>query len=200
MAGSGVSIYCPHCHRHTGLNYAPAAYDTGYNKKYTPAVWSKSESESWWIGICNYCTEPVLCLNGGRTIYPSELPQPTDDRVPEPMKTDFDEAKSCYHQHLYRACSVMARRCMQSACLDKGVASGNLVGQIEQLRERGLITEEIKEWADVVRWVGNDAAHPESPPVEEEDAKDILELTEQFLRVLYVAPSIARERRERRGR
>lgn len=48
---------------------------------------------------------------------------------------------------------------------------------------------------DVVRWIGNDAAHPNKDKVEREDAEDILSLAEQFLQVLYVAPAIAQTRR-----
>jgi len=71
------------------------------------------------------------------------------------------------------------------------------VDQIEELANEGVITSELKEWAHVVRWVGNDAAHPDSLEVTEEDAEDILKLAEQFLHVLYVTPAIARERKGR---
>jgi hypothetical protein len=55
-----------------------------------------------------------------------------------------------------------------------------------------VIKKELKEWADVVRWVGNDAAHPGKQMVNERDAQDILKLAHQFLHVIYVAPAIAR--------
>ena len=61
-----------------------------------------------------------------------------------------------------------------------------------------IITKDIKEWADVLRWVGNDAAHPESQEVTKEDAEDILKLAEQFMHVLYVATAIAKEQRSKR--
>jgi hypothetical protein len=63
-----------------------------------------------------------------------------------------------------------------------------------------VITNDLKEWADVVRWVGNDAAHPDKQPVNEEDAQDMLNLAEQFLHVIYVAPAIAKEQRTKRGK
>jgi len=52
----------------------------------------------------------------------------------------------------------------------------------------------------VVRWVGNDSAHPDKQIVTEKDAQDILKLTEQFLHVIYVAPAIAKEQRIKRGK
>jgi hypothetical protein len=94
----------------------------------------------------------------------------------------------------------MARRSMQSACIDKGAKKKNLVDQVDELKNNGVITNDLKEWADVVRWVGNDAAHPNKDIVEKDDAKDILELAEQFLHVIYVAPAIAKERRTKRNK
>jgi len=95
----------------------------------------------------------------------------------------------------------MARRAIQSACIDKGAdKSEKLVKQIEELADKGVITNDLKEWADVVRWVGNDAAHPKKDKVTKEDAEDILKLAEQFMHVIYVAPAIAKERRRKRGK
>jgi hypothetical protein len=52
----------------------------------------------------------------------------------------------------------------------------------------------------VVRWVGNDAAHPGGQEVLKDDAEDTLKLAEQFLHVLYVTPALAKARRVARGK
>ena len=52
----------------------------------------------------------------------------------------------------------------------------------------------------MVRWVGNDAAHPGGDPVTAEDADAILKLAEQFLYVVYVAPAIAKAVRTKKGK
>ncbi len=87
---------------------------------------------------------------------------------------------------------------MQSACIDKGATKDRLVDQLQELATNGIITKDLKEWADVVRWVGNDAAHPDKENVNKDDAEDILKLAEQFLQVIYVAPAIAKERMNKR--
>jgi hypothetical protein len=51
-----------------------------------------------------------------------------------------------------------------------------------------------------VRWVGNDAAHPNDQNVTKEDAEDSLKLAEQFLHILFVTPAIAKARRTERGK
>jgi Domain of unknown function (DUF4145) len=62
------------------------------------------------------------------------------------------------------------------------------------------LQKEIKERATVVRWIGNDAAHSDKQAVTREDAKDCLDLAEQFLHVIFVAPAIANARKAERGK
>ena len=89
---------------------------------------------------------------------------------------------------------------MQSAALDKGASPGMLVDQMADLAAKGIITGDLKEWADVVRWVGNDAAHPGGDAVGQEDAEGILRLAEQFLHVVYVTPALAQSMRAKKGK
>jgi hypothetical protein len=196
-----VSIFCPYCHRYTSLTVAQKEVNTGGGRSIiTKLIWERSSESHWWIGICNNCKDPVLIHNIGDTIYPHPLPSPTDVRIPEKIRHDLDEAKMCFSVDAYRACAVMARRVMQVTCIDKGSKKEKLVDQLSELATGGKITTDLKEWADVVRWVGNDAAHPGSDEVTKEDSEDILKLAEQFLNVIYVAPAIAQERRKKIGK
>jgi hypothetical protein len=189
-------IFCPHCQVQTALSVAPVIYQDAFRQEFsTSAIWNKNTGERWWIGVCNNCLNPVLVKNNGVEIYPRPFPTPTDERIPEPMRQDLIEAKLCFSIDAYRACAVMARRTLQNACIEKGATKNDLVHQINELKANGVITKDIKEWADVVRWVGNDAAHPNKDTVEMKDAEDILDLAEQFLQVLYVTPAIAQARR-----
>ena len=72
--------------------------------------------------------------------------------------------------------------------------------QIAELAKLGVITKEIQDWATVVRWVGNDAAHPNKDEVKEEEAKDCLLLAEEFLKVIFVTPAIANARKAARNK
>jgi hypothetical protein len=170
------------------------------SEKTTVALWKKDNKNNWWIGVCNSCRMPVLVLNKGQIVYPNPLPSPSDTRIPEHIRNDLDEAKTCFSIKVCRASAVISRRAMQSACIDKGAAKERLVDQLHELADSGVITKELKKWADVVRWVGNDAAHPDKQTVTEKDAEDILHLAEQFLHVIYVAPAIAKEQRTKRGK
>lgn len=143
---------------------------------------------------------PTLVLGEGSTIYPNPLPSPTDSNIPKELAVDLDEAKMCFSVGCHRACAVMARRCIQNACNEKGAKEKDLVKQIKELCQLGIITKDIEEWATVVRWVGNDAAHPGKDPVTKEDAEDCLKLAEQFLHVIFVASAVAKARRAARNK
>ena len=138
--------------------------------------------------------------NNGHHIFPAPLPKPTEPSIPQSIREDIDEAKICFSVAAYRATAVMARRAMQVASIDKGAKSDKLVSQITELKISGQITTDLKEWADAVRWIGNDAAHPNGVTVSKEDAEDVLHLAEQFLHVLYVAPALAAGIKKRLGK
>jgi hypothetical protein len=164
------------------------------------AVWRKNSQDYWWMGVCNNCHEPVLVLRDGWRIFPVPQPSPTDERIPKKIRNDLIEAKISFSVDAFRACAVMARRSIQSTCLDKGASNNDLVVQIEELTTKGIITKDLRDWATAVRWVGNDAAHPASAEVTKHDAEDILKLAEQFLHVIYVAPAIAKELATKKGK
>jgi Domain of unknown function (DUF4145) len=200
-----TSINCPHCHRYTDLRQAQHTVSARYTPDLTqdikvPASWNENNSNDCWIGVCNACQNPVLVLAGGALIYPNPRPTPTDNNIPEDIRIDLDEAKRCFVSSCYRGCAVLARRVIQVTGLSKGAQKKNLVEQIDELFTTGVITNDIKEWATVVRWIGNDAAHSDKQAVTREDAKDCLDLAEQFLHVIFVTPAIANARKAERGK
>lgn len=195
-----ISIYCPHCHKNTSLRSAQThAHYGGHDFLVNTETIIAPNRSSWWIGLCNFCDEPVLVKGEGDEYYPTPLPAPTDKRIPEDLRKDIDEAKKCFSMDCYRACAVLCRRSIQLACLLKEAKKGKLEDQIKELSEKGIITKGLADWATVVRWIGNDAAHPEAPIVDREEADDCLKLAEQFLHVLFVTPSIAEERKKKRA-
>lgn len=200
MSTKPISMYCPYCHKHTSVTHARIKVWVGHSAYIGEGEWQADSGAVWWIGLCNFCHRPVLVRDDGQQIFPTPRPSPTDERMPSNIRSDLDEAKACMNVSAFRACAVMARRAIQSACIDKGAKKDKLVDQLNELATNVTITKDLLDWASLVRWVGNDAAHPDSKSVNKDDAEDILSLAEQFLHVLYVAPAMAKERREKRGK
>ncbi|MFN0075338.1 MAG: DUF4145 domain-containing protein [Prosthecobacter sp.] len=189
------SIYCPHCHKHTAPRMGGHQREGSYGSTVTVPAIADVHGHQWWIGICNSCQMPVLIHENGSTVYPSPQPSPTDPLIPESLADDLDEAKVCFTNECYQATAVMARRCIQRACVEKGGdPKKRLVDQIAALTSAGHITKDIEDWATVIRFIGNDGAHPGSDSVTDEEAEDCLKLAEQFLHVLFVTPALAQQR------
>lgn len=190
------SIFCPYCHERTSLNIrAQHTIDSAHLQ--------------YQIGECNGCNGCVLVLRPSdpyRTtsdkpisiIYPHPLPVSVSDIVPENIRIDMSEAKLCLSISAFRGAATLARRTLQVICMEKGAKKEKLADQIDELSEKNIITDEIKKWAHEIRYVGNDAAHPNDALVTKEDAEEILELLDSLCDVLYIAPSKAEKRREAR--
>jgi len=198
------SIYCPYCHKHTALSVANGRSDIDIRHQRIESIFRNKIGE-WWIGVCNSCRNCVLVKETENQygeykisdIFPHPLPKPIDIRVPDFIKKDLEEANSCLSIGARKATCGLARLILQLVCLDKGATEGKqLYDQIVELFDKRVITNEIKEWAQTTRIVGNDAFHPNknSPIIEKEDAEDIMNLVEQMIYILYITPAIAKEK------
>ena len=189
------SIYCPKCRRHTNL-----IYRTGYERFLTVGKYLYYAVEE-----CNNCQQHFLTIRTknqyGQILksYPEGLPKTVNSLIADNVRKDFEEALLCQSVGAYRGAAVLARRAVQLICLDKGAKKDEkLYKQIEELFDNNIITQDIKDWADEVRYIGNDAAHPNKEEVNKEDSEDILELLESLCDVLYVAPARAAKRKQKR--
>lgn len=194
-----TSAYCPHCQQHTLITVVINNLEL-YGSKYTKCVHKIRNGDNyWWIGECHNCNRVVLVLNNGIEIYPRTKPQPSDERIPDDIKEDFDDAKMCFSVSCYRASTAMSRRALEACCVNKGADENkNLQGMIEDLFNLGIITKRVKDWADSIRWIGNDAVHINANKIIREDSEDILKITKQILDLIYVFPAISQERLDKR--
>src|SRR3989344_4337926 len=127
------SIYCPFCHKYVSLN------DRGS---------FASRHGRYWIGECNACFKCVIINDSSNEVFPLPIPKSVDERIPQSIRHDFEEALKCLSLPAYRASAVMARRALQCICLDKGAdEKAKLEKQIDWLFDQGIITKELKEWA-----------------------------------------------------
>lgn len=198
-----ISAYCPHCNQYTLITIAEnnAQWEIRHNCGMIAfCVYKVRNVEHyWWIGECHNCNRLVLVLNQGREIYPRPKPQPSDKRIPDDVKEDFDEAKMCFSVNCYRASTAMSRRALEACCVNKGADENkNLQGMIEDLFNLGIITKDVKDWSDTIRWIGNDAVHINANKITREDSEDILKITKQILDLIYIFPAISQERLDKR--
>lgn len=194
------SIFCPYCHEHTNLTI---------QTQYTVQPDEVKIPLQYQIGECNGCGKCVLVLRPTRSramasdlpimkVYPNPLPSEISIIVPENIRNDINEARLCLSVGAFRGAAVLSRRALQVICLEKGSEKDKLVDQIDDLFTKNIITDDIKNWAHEIRYVGNDAAHPNDAQVLREDAEEIMELLDSMCEVLYIAPAKAENRRKAR--
>jgi len=65
------------------------------------------------------------------------------------------------------------------------VEERNLSASLRKLKELALIDDQLFEWSDALRVVGNEAAHGVGIVVSQADAKDAIEFTNAILDYLF---------------
>jgi hypothetical protein len=146
-----VTCNCPYCGVHVAFTLASTTAGAQVF-----AVWQQNNHTQWWIGICPSCNNAALVcdkhVEGRLIVYPNPKPSRSDEHIPDAIRRDLDGAKLCFSVSAHRASAVIARRTIQAICLDKGATKGNLIEQLHDLASKGVITKELKDWGDVVRW------------------------------------------------
>lgn len=115
--------------------------------------------------------------------------------VPENVEKFYMQSANSLAAKLYDASSMMSRKVLEVAVKALNPSgSGKLYHRIEQLYSAGAITEDLKDWAHIIRDDGNEAAHEEEP-VAEEHAKELLSFCEIFLMYTFTMPGMVNAKR-----
>jgi hypothetical protein len=132
-------------------------------------------------------------------IYPGD-PQAMDPSVPENIANSYLEARRVYRDASGpTAAAIMCRRTLEGICDHFGAEGGNLVRKLDSLNKEGIIDKKIHQWAnDVLRALGNNAAHDVDTVIRRQDAEDALEFTKAIVEYLFVFEEAFRQFTERR--
>jgi len=142
-------------------------------------------------------------LYGFRTLpWPLDAkPEPSED-WPDGMKRFWIQAHDSLANENWDAANVMARSAVQFVVRHKKAVDAKLKVQIDDLVAKGVLHPLMKDWADEVRVLANESAHPEAPdPIEvsPQDAKDIVHFLDLLLFYLYDLPKQIEDYRQRKN-
>jgi hypothetical protein len=122
-----------------------------------------------------------------------------DLSVPPSLRHNYWEAKTCFQNGAYKATAVMCRSVLDTAATNFGATARNLDAKLKDLKSRGIIDGRMFEWAnDVLRELGNEAAHDAETEITKADAQDALEFTKVILNNMYVAEAAFKKFKKRR--
>ena len=139
-----------------------------------------------------------ISIKEGPHLLPRGVPQPMTG-LPDEIQQDRREAWSCYYGGDLRASVIMGRAAIQRAVRNLNANVDGLKAEINDLRQRGVITTFLKEWADEVRIAGDDAAHPEGmAAISQAEAEESLTFMDAFLDHAIALPAARDQRKNAR--
>ena len=117
-------------------------------------------------------------------IYPSTLFH-INPIIPEELQRALLECIQCYKANAHTATAIMCRRTIEAFCKIKGIEEKNLDKSIRRLKDEGFINDQLYEWANELRLIGNQTAHNIHTEFSIIDSKDILDFTIAILDFTY---------------
>ncbi len=126
--------------------------------------------------------------------HPTAAKASRDPAYPEELREIFAEAQEDLMLNRSAARIVATCRSVLDVATKKLNGKGrDLLARIDNLREAGVLTQSLSEWAHTVRINGNEAIHELTATKDE--AAEIVEFIKMFLDVAFVLPTRIAERR-----
>lgn len=193
MAEPNLAIICPHCQ-------VPVAADAhGWCSQSLEEEWT--EFLRYTLVQCPECRNPLLLKHlgfyvGGEDgegwekpviLYPGTAAS-FGGSVPAKIEESYAEAlRSFNHASAYTGTAILCRRTLEGICSHFGEKKGNLAQKLKSLKEREVIDSRVFQWSDdVLRALGNDAAHNVDQVIEQRDAKAALDFTKAIIEYIFV--------------
>jgi len=146
------------------------------------------------VCICETC-EQILVYDGIARAEVDAWPQlrypereSLDPSVPEPIRETYQEAARV-KRNAPRAFALLIRRAVEAICDDRDVPAGNLASRLRTLSQRGDVPPVLAEMTDVLRLLGNIAAHGSPDSVKVPMTWAIDDFFRAIVQYVYVAPS-----------
>jgi len=132
--------------------------------------------------------------------YPKMSYRKIDD-LPSEIEHDRNEAWSCFFSENYKASGIMARAALQRAMRKLEAKGGNLYSEIEDLKNKGIIVNDLASFAHEIRITGNEMAHPsEITSINKQEIEESLEFLDNFLHIVFVLPQTVSKRKTNRSK
>lgn len=147
------------------------------------------------FGHCALCRSPAVLefaeMDEGyyellKQLYPS-----TEHRIEASLPTrvaeSYVEATKCASAGAPLATAVMVRRTLEAIALeiDPSAKKGLFAG-LARMKELGTISDELYQWGEALRFLGNISAHPTGEIVTSQEAQEAIEFLTAIVQTMYV--------------
>ncbi len=207
---SDLHVICPECEFYFQINddnpdreHVDLVFVLGGIGYYVAAACPSCES----VFMVEHSGVPILdevkwLANGAMVYHKSRSRPPLPPEVPLEYRKDYDEASAVLHLSP-KASAALSRRALQHFLhTHRNIRGKNLYQEVQELLQSGHLPAYVSDVLDLVRIVGNAAAHPlrhahtgEIIDVERGDAEWLLEVLEKVFNFYFVEPERARKRK-----
>lgn len=189
---------CPSCHQRVSAKVE--ARNNGFPNRAFKIL-------CHYIARCSVCFETLVLeldeeekkayTRDARCVWPISG-RTLADSIPDDLRREHFEARTCFNAKAYTATVVMVRRTLEGVCTQHGISKKPLYKAFEEMESTGIIEGRLLEWAQELRLLGNEGAHYTGKPVTRQDAADAIALAEALLDYLYVFSDQFKKFKERR--
>lgn len=210
MAMLSIDITCPHCLKDNAVK--KFVQQTPLSARFFSLVFQcqscfkllVAEVETDITGgpanLANNSTFPVIVTNHRNlrvnATYPQAIQIDAPNSTPPRAAKFFIEAKEDFSRGRYETSAMNCRKVIDIATKNLHLKDEDkLVRRISALRETGLITQEMADWAHIVRIDTNGAVHSDEE-FSKEEVDQLLKFTEVFLTYSFTLPAMVSAKRE----
>jgi Domain of unknown function (DUF4145) len=105
--------------------------------------------------------------------------------LPEIVRESYEEAVKCENSKAYLAAVVMVRRALEAVTKEYEPTARTLHAGIRAMLARGIISQELSDWGNQLRVIGNLGAHATSEKIDRQDAIEAIDFLQAMLEILY---------------
>lgn len=187
--------FCPHCGNTSPQRvvFEHSYRDTWFGSDGKAMAPDEGPDSEAIVCICDTC-DAVLLYDGISSTETGEWPSlvyPRDTTLPDPVPMSirdiYAEAR-VVKRNAPNAFAIMVRKGLEAICDDRAAPEGTLQARLEQLVKKGDIPPVLAEMTDVLRVVGNTAAHGSLQAITQPMTWAIDEFFRTVVEYVYVAP------------
>lgn len=120
--------------------------------------------------------------------FPTSRIDFNSENIPTAIVENLTEAITCHSNKCFIAAGMMIRKTLEAVCEDKGTTGANLHQKLQNLKSKVLMPNELFDALNILKLLGNDAAHIEAKTFEEIGQTEIeisIEFTKEILKAVY---------------
>jgi hypothetical protein len=189
--------FCPHCGNVATQHLVYEQYFETYGYKQDGTRTESDIPSKYFVAVCETCGEILIYLAEGYIPDAKEFveaglmwpPRPgfLDKNVPKNVRECYEEASLVKHLSP-NAFAVLLRRALEMIADEQGATRGTLYQRLKDLADQGKLPPLLIDMTDILRLLGNKAAHMAEDNVQPGHVDIIDDFFNTVVEYIYIAP------------